>query len=657
MKVDYVEMSKQDNSPNVTRVGKDGVTRQYKHINDYAKLGCLERVIRLIAVIVLGCLIFPLCTSTFWDFVYEVKTGKRLVAVYKEIVPEKPIPSKILEDAEKQRAEIIYQAKVKSEKILDKAIKHETERVVVVHQAKEEAKKILEKAKKTELEIIQNAKVVEAEILNKNNKTTVTQTSFQTRIQRLREFDKKQTKESDDVVAILCKNGEKRYAQKCLVTLSPYFEQEFSGPWKNTKNETDVLKDHPDACVDLFLDLLYGAPVSGEISISHLMHLIIIADGLHLPELRNDCKAALGELIQSNPSALTQAWLYEDQNIVKDERIEDYLTFWLKQDDLKITQADQLIQYFQKRSDSKDLGGHYLLGLCCFKGIGVEKDLNKALKYYEEAVLQGYAPAQHSLAGRYFDGEVVKKDIDQAVQLYQSAADQGYSPTLNYLGSMYQNGTGVEKNLKKAVELYEEASFKGCVWAYTALAKCYENGTGVEKDHVKAEELYKKSALQGFCEEQHNLGIFYLKNFEDKHRKVFKYFEKSASHGYGPALGSLGDCYHLGQGVKKSDIKAIESYEKGAAKNDFWSQFKLGLQYQMGTFVTKDLNKAFDLFSRSAEQNCNYAQYYLGDCHERGQGVSEDLNMAIKYYRLAAKQGLDIAITRLQNLGVPLDAE
>lgn len=592
----------------VSHVGQDGVTREYKLFNVHTeKLGALDRIARLVAVVALACLVFPLCTSTFWDFVYEVKTGKRLVAVYKERF-NKLDPAKILEDAENQRVEIIQKAQ-------------------------EEAEDVLKKAKK--------GVALQVNLFSK----------------QLRAFDKTRKKESEHTVELLCKNDEKRYAHKCLLRISPYFDQEFDDKWEDTKNKTVVLKEHPAACVDLFLDSLYGMPISTDVPVTHLLHSIIIADQLMMPELGDTFKTALRNCIENNPQTLVEAWQYEDQSIVLDERIKDYLIYGLFYGPSNLEQAKSLFIYFQKLADNQDPLGQYLVGYCYLEGIGVGKDGDKAVKYFEEGVKKGDPYAQNNLGFCYLDGIGVKQDFSVAFKMFQESAKQDNSTALGNLGYMYELGKGVEKDLIQAVTFYEKSCLKGNLISQITLARCYEEGIGVKKDLDKAEQLYKKGAAIGFYKQQYELGIFYIDNFKNKKHKALKLYEKAASYGYAQAMGPLGIFYQSGWGVEVDEKKAMEWYEKGAALDDHISQWMLGVMYRVGHIVQQDVDKAFNLLSKCAKQGFSDGQFQLGKCYEYGQGVQADLAKAIEYYRLAAKKGQDDAIQQLQQLGVSVEEQ
>ena len=76
------------------------------------------------------------------------------------------------------------------------------------------------------------------------------------------------------------------------------------------------------------------------------------------------------------------------------------------------------------------------LGMCYFKGRGVAKDYEEAVKWWTKAAEQGDALAQFCLGNTYFTGEGVTKDEKEAVKWCTKAAEQGFPPAKEVLETM-----------------------------------------------------------------------------------------------------------------------------------------------------------------------------------------------------------------------------
>ena len=98
------------------------------------------------------------------------------------------------------------------------------------------------------------------------------------------------------------------------------------------------------------------------------------------------------------------------------------------------------------------------------------------------------------LASMYEIGRKVEKDINKAIKIYENLVDDNFSYAMLCLASIYENGKGVEVDYQKAKELYEEAGELGnSSSALIKLASMYEQEKGVVRDDVRIIALYKKA--------------------------------------------------------------------------------------------------------------------------------------------------------------------
>lgn len=75
----------------------------------------------------------------------------------------------------------------------------------------------------------------------------------------------------------------------------------------------------------------------------------------------------------------------------------------------------------------------YSLGMRYEQGDGVEKDPQKAFKYYKLSANQRFAPAQYNLGTCYSNGTGVQQTNQEAIKCYKLAADQGSAKAQFYL--------------------------------------------------------------------------------------------------------------------------------------------------------------------------------------------------------------------------------
>lgn len=132
------------------------------------------------------------------------------------------------------------------------------------------------------------------------------------------------------------------------------------------------------------------------------------------------------------------------------------------------------------------------------QGVGVEKNIHKAVEYYELAACNGSTHAQYILTAFYQLGlNGITRDFNKAHYYCTLAANQGFTLAISNLARLYEKGMGVEQNFTEAFRLYKEAADKGHVPAQSKQAFLYEKGLGVKKDIDKAIELYVLAAGKG----------------------------------------------------------------------------------------------------------------------------------------------------------------
>lgn len=102
------------------------------------------------------------------------------------------------------------------------------------------------------------------------------------------------------------------------------------------------------------------------------------------------------------------------------------------------------------------------------------------------------------LGEKYEKGIGTEKDPQKAFYYYEKAAATGDAVALNKLGNMYASGLGCTQDSYMAANLYRQAAEKGNMYAQSNIAWCYWDGKGVEKDRDTALQWLRRSAAQGY---------------------------------------------------------------------------------------------------------------------------------------------------------------
>ncbi len=159
-----------------------------------------------------------------------------------------------------------------------------------------------------------------------------------------------------------------------------------------------------------------------------------------------------------------------------------------------------------------------------------EGNKTMAFEYYLKSAQLGYNKAKNKVGQYYELGLGVTKDLDKALYWYSQAgeygktrlnilAQSGHRPKANYIpsnaaapsksnknlskeqwyfeGNKYFDGGSLPKNYKKAVEYYQNGAQAGDRYSQERLGYCYETGKGLPIDLSKALLWYTKAANQG----------------------------------------------------------------------------------------------------------------------------------------------------------------
>lgn len=115
----------------------------------------------------------------------------------------------------------------------------------------------------------------------------------------------------------------------------------------------------------------------------------------------------------------------------------------------KETDYNIVFKYLNRAIKLGSLAALNTMGNCYLKGLGVEKNINKAIEYYKEAAESGYVFSYNNLGLIYEK----KKDFKTAIEYYKISADLEESWALNKMGEYYR----IQKQLDKAYFYYNKS--------------------------------------------------------------------------------------------------------------------------------------------------------------------------------------------------------
>lgn len=204
----------------------------------------------------------------------------------------------------------------------------------------------------------------------------------------------------------------------------------------------------------------------------------------------------------------------------------------------------------------------------------------------------------------------VEKNLERAIQLFINAADQGSPQALYSLGYCYLNGQGVDKDEEKGAALLRQAASKGNPNAMLLVAKCYEDGRGVKRNQKAALGWLEQAARRG-----HTFAMV---------RCALKEYE----------VGSGAN----GQVRKEHYQNAARWASRSAEAGNLWGQFVLGAFTGEGVGVQRDAERGIELITCAATAGLPEAILELARMYRKGDGVTVDKRKARELALKAVEQ-------------------
>ncbi len=118
-------------------------------------------------------------------------------------------------------------------------------------------------------------------------------------------------------------------------------------------------------------------------------------------------------------------------------------------------------QWFSKAADQGMTLAQYRLGSFYEKGVGVERNYERARSLYEKAASAGNARAMHNLGVLFVENGDGWPDYASAAAWFHKAADLGVRDSQFNLAVLYARGMGLEQNLVQSYMWFSVAALQG----------------------------------------------------------------------------------------------------------------------------------------------------------------------------------------------------
>ena len=210
----------------------------------------------------------------------------------------------------------------------------------------------------------------------------------------------------------------------------------------------------------------------------------------------------------------------------------------------------------------------------------VKNDEREAFRHFRSSGEKGNARALYCIAFYYEHGLGVEKDLEKAVDCLRKGGENGSCECLNDLAVMYEQGKGVKKDEHKALLLYQEAAQLGETSAKYNLGRMYCWNLKY-RDYEKAGECFFQS-IGNFYAEEDLWQLIYQQKIEWRpHYHKFWQFLPSSN------LGSL-ENYKKTEKMKQ-DLRILTvllvSKHRESSKKPFVSFFVRGIAFKVIKYI------------------------------------------------------------------------
>lgn len=232
-----------------------------------------------------------------------------------------------------------------------------------------------------------------------------------------------------------------------------------------------------------------------------------------------------------------------------------------------------------------------------------------AVAWFHKALSWHYPKAHRQLGIHYEQGLGVEQDIELAIKHYEAAAEAGYETvSLRLARSLAVGRYGLRVDKLRAQMLadsailaYEVKAANGSGTAAKVLGRLYRDGEFVPQSHDKAVYWLKRASLLGDRGGMHELALIMLdqKKGETGTSEALGWLRQAAKLGHGGAMTALGRL-HLGEKYGLSKQEAVGWFEKGVAAGHGGSMEELARLKAEGRLTPRDVANAIELVRKGA---------------------------------------------------------
>lgn len=243
----------------------------------------------------------------------------------------------------------------------------------------------------------------------------------------------------------------------------------------------------------------------------------------------------------------------------------------------------------------------------------------------------------YELGKKYHEGLGVKKDINKALEYYKAAAGKefDYAPAIYQLGMIFYKGDGVERNLDIAGNALGLACNLGFIPALIASGDIL-----LEIDEpVLAKKKYVEAVNKGSVEALYKIGILHLDKKDENNNleTALEYLEKAVNKNYQKAFSAYGSaCY-----IKGLQYIQSENIEKNYEIIEYWMNQaeKYGVESGNETLAEKYYDIGYSYATNENKINIEKTKIWFAKAAQKGHNkAAKALELAKQYENKAKRQ-------------------
>lgn len=305
-----------------------------------------------------------------------------------------------------------------------------------------------------------------------------------------------------------------------------------------------------------------------------------------------------------------------------------------------------------------ELGNRYCLGK------DIERDYEKAITNFKEAINLGNEKGKYGMAKCYYYGKGVEKNYEKAYNIFKELAEKGYQGAKYYIATMYYYGKYVDKNYEKAKYYFEKSLNEEIDDSYYYLYLINENGGyGVTKNTDESEK-YLFKIEKDLCECLIYYSITMDKNKLEDYLEFLNYdkeFLDALIKGF-PIDHPISIYYNRLKSLNSEQYKEIAQKLKEKINIFYAREIKYFTIKNVTCEEDVDIlaeiiiasskyNTMNEYFSKKVDEDKDERILYaIGKTIYYGQGYDRDTKMGLELLKISAEKGYPLAKKKLAEI-------